>query len=80
LADKEAVSSAELFAEFPLVGAGGAKAGAGHAENEVQYASYKHAQTGPAMTSNGKCAPRYTRGRQTAAARAQGRTFHQLLK
>src|SRR5205807_8490822 len=34
----------------------------------------------PAMTSKGKCAPRYTRDRQTATARAQGRTFHQLLK
>jgi hypothetical protein len=34
----------------------------------------------PATTSNGKCAPRYKRDRQTAAARAQGRTFHQPLK
>ena len=34
----------------------------------------------PAMTSSGKCAPRYIRDRQTAAPRAQGRTFHQLLK
>ena len=31
----------------------------------------------PAATSTGKCAPRYTRDRQTAAASAQGRTFHQ---
>jgi hypothetical protein len=31
----------------------------------------------PAATSMWKCAPRYTRDRQTAAASAQGRTFHQ---
>jgi hypothetical protein len=34
----------------------------------------------PAATFTGKCAPRYTRDRQTKAASAQGRTFHQPLK
>ena len=34
----------------------------------------------PATTSSGKCAPRYIRDRQTAAASAQGRTFHQPFR
>ena len=34
----------------------------------------------PARTSSGKCAPRYIRDRQTAAASAQGRTFHQPFR
>ena len=62
------------------VGAGSLELMLGTPNTRLSTLPIKMPRPVPATTSNGKCAPRYTRDRQTAAASAQGRTFHQPFR